>query len=263
MRIAPRQRTEGGNLTPPKPPKQRNMEDMYADAGRRASGQYKPEIPVFSKGGKGEAADQSGRSFVQNGGEWVLPSEGSMRLAGTHERDGGEIYSDGPDYLPKIADAIRPFLGTDEQSSVGKWLKENFSGYASADGIIAPVEGSKTEVRNKFFSKTRAQAALSGLEQMRASSGASEESMGSGYSFLKNTIALLDKYGGDGANGMTRANFNSLQKEFEDMASNADANIAQIGRAFLNPTVGGESVMSVMRDGGRTQFGTPNTKLFT
>jgi len=248
---------------PPKPPKYPDAEDLYAEAGRRASGQYKATIGPITKGPKKDSGTGPAPGLVWNGTEYVLPTSGPTRLAGTHEKDGGEIYSEAPDYLPKIAEAIRPFLGTDEQSSVGKWLKENFSGYAGTDGVVTPVEGSKTEVRNKFFSKTRAQTALSSLEQMRSAMGASEESMGSGYTFLKNTISLLGKYGGDESNGMTRANFTALQKEFEDMASNADQNIAQIGRAFLNPTVGGESVMSVMRDGGRTKFGTPNTKLFT
>lgn len=166
--------------------------------------------------------------------------------------------------LASSANALLPSFAADDQNSVAKWLGQNFKDFADYEKVeLERPTQSSSELRNQFFSKERAQQALSDLEAMRTAMGTSEEQMGSGYAFLKKTISLLDKYGGDGTAGISRASFAAMIKEFEGLSGDADQSYVELARAFLNPSAGGSQLMQSFQANGRDTFGIPNTKLFT
>lgn len=166
--------------------------------------------------------------------------------------------------LASSANALIPSLGGDEQANIAKWLGNNFQDFSDyKTATIAPMSGDMSALRNQMFSKDRAKTAISALDAMRIAMGVGEDKMGSGYAFLKKTAALLDKYGGDGKSGMSRANFQAMQSEFEGMLNGVDSSYQEIGRALINPSAGGNPLMQSSTFGGRTTFGTANSKLFT
>lgn len=165
--------------------------------------------------------------------------------------------------LASSANALIPSLGGDEQANIAKWLGTNFSDFSSYSSLPSSSSGAMdaAAMRAKMFSKTRAQQAIDSLEMMRKASGATEEQMGAGYSFLKKTASLLDKYSGEG--GISRSNYIQMQSEFNSMLGGIEDSYQELGRAMLNPSVGGNPLMQSIRTNGRDSFGVANTKLFT
>lgn len=182
------------------------------------------------------------------GAEWWKP----LAYQGTGEAE----------LLANTTNALIPSLSSAEQVNVAKWLGQNFDDFKSYETASAiPMSTDMAAMRRQFFSKERAQSALRDLDTMRNAIGATEAQMGSGYSFLRKTLSLLDKYAGEG--GISRANFAAMNKEFEGISSGVDANYVELGKTLLNPTNDGNPLMGSIRANGRDSFGIPNTKLFT
>jgi hypothetical protein len=164
--------------------------------------------------------------------------------------------------LANSANALIPTYSPDEATNIGKWLGENFSDFADYKNVQAPSASSNSSsLRKTFFSKDRASQASQNLEAMRGLVGAAPENMGSGYNFLLKTVALLDKYA-SAEGGISRANFAAMQSEFDELSKNADSAYVELGRAFLNPTSGGNPLMASVKVGNETKFGLANARLF-
>lgn len=173
-------------------------------------------------------------------------------------------YSNGgeSEILASAANALIPTFASDEQLNIAKWLSTNFSdfqGYSSA--TQTPMSSDMSALRKQFFSKDRAQQALSNLDDMRMAMRRKSTDMGAGYNFLRNAINLLDKYSGEG--GISRGNYSALQADFAKLSEGVDSSYVELGRAFINPSVGGNPLMQSIRANGRDTFGTANTRLFT
>jgi len=176
-----------------------------------------------------------------------------------------QVYNGGGSdaILASTANSLIPYLASGEQQSIAKWIGENFSDFEAYKTATIPHTDASSTSRNNFFSKDRAAQAKSTLEAMATASGRSVEDLGPGYSFLTKAIGLLDKYGGTTGNGMSRAAYAQMQKDFEELSTGVDSSYVELGRAFLNPSSGGNPLMKSTIYNGRTSSGAPNARLFT
>ena len=177
----------------------------------------------------------------------------------------GQVYKGGgeSEILASTANSLIPYLASGEQQSIAKWVGENFSDFSAYKTASIANTNVSSETRNNFFSKERAAQAASALENMAKASGRSTADLGPGYAFLSKAIGLLDKYGGTVGNGMSRASYAKMQEEFNAMTAGADSSYVELGRAFLNPSSGGNPLMTSSISNGRTTSGAPNARLFT
>ncbi len=164
--------------------------------------------------------------------------------------------------LANAANALLPELASGEQQAIAKWMGENFNAFADyAKTAISNTQAS-TQTRNYFFSKARAAKTKANLESMAKAAGADASQLGPGYQFLVNVTGLLDKYGGDDLNAMSRASYSQMQADFDKMTSGVDASYVELGRSFLNPSSQGNPLRQAYTSNGRTMSGIPNSRLF-
>jgi len=240
---------------------QPSLTPAYVDQGGSAGGQsptdkYYEDLYKYRL--RGSKIEETGAPSATTA-TFTPSSPGSNWWKNLTYQGGGE-----GEILASSVNALLPTFAEDDAVNVAKWLGDNFKDFEGYKGATAEKsDKSASMYRNEMFSKARAKNALSNLESMRAASGRTESDMGPGYAFLKKTIALLDKYGSDGQNGMSRSSFSSMQNEFNALLSGVDDTYAEIGRSFLNPTQDSNPLMQSITAGGRNTFGIPNTKLFT
>ena len=164
--------------------------------------------------------------------------------------------------LASSANALIPELASGEQRAISKWMGENFKAFSDYATASIGDTVSSTQTRNYFFSKLRAVKAKANLEEMARAAGADPSALGPGYQFLVSVTGLLDKYGGDELNAMSRASYAQMQSEFDKLSSGVDSSYVELGRSFLNPTSQGSQLRSSYVASGRTQSGIPNSRLF-
>ena len=177
----------------------------------------------------------------------------------------GQVYKGGgeSEILASSSNALIPHLASGEQQAISKWIGDNFADFASYKTASITPTAISSDTRNSFFSKDRASQASASLVSMAAASGRQESDLGPGYAFLKKAIGLLDTYGGTVGNGMSRANYAQMQQDFTSLTSGIDSSYAELGRAFLNPSSGGNPLMTSALQNGRSTSGAPNARLFT
>jgi hypothetical protein len=177
----------------------------------------------------------------------------------------GQVYKGGgeSEILASSSNALIPHLASGEQQAIAKWIGDNFADFASYKTASITPTAISSDTRNSFFSKDRASQASASLVSMAAASGRQESDLGPGYAFLKKAIKLLDTYGGTVGNGMSRANYAQMQQDFTSLTAGIDSSYTELGRAFLNPSSGGNPLMTSALQNGRSTSGAPNARLFT
>lgn len=158
-----------------------------------------------------------------------------------------------------IAKTLLPYLSPEDSASLS-----TFYGF---DPTNEPIPTSVTgSLRNYYLSKGRAGAALGALENMKAASGKSD--LGPGYTFLTNAIGLLNQFGALGGDeGMNRQSYaqfstamnNLLQLAGTDKELTPYANLASL---FASPNFTAGPLVSQIKSGNRTLFGSPNSQLY-
>lgn len=165
-----------------------------------------------------------------------------------------------PAYIKKSAKSLLPYLSPEDAKAQAIFY-----------GVNAPSVETPTAVtsglRNYYLSKQRATNALGALENMRASTG--KGNLGPGYTLLRNVIRLLQTYGGDTANGMTRSAYNQFSTELNSMLSqakgdNALSYYADLAQQFANPSFSAGALNPTTKlSTGKTVFGQSNKQLYT
>jgi hypothetical protein len=221
--------------------------------GDRANGASDYGDPVSSGGGgysyAPAVANYSSPATPSAGVEWWKPV--TYTSNGTTE------------VLASSANALIPTFSPDSAYNVGKWLGENFGDFSTYKDLVSPASSQSdvSGMRRSYFSKARAQQAAANLSSVQSSMGASSDQMGSGYTFLQQTIALLDKYV-SAEGGISRGNYTAMMKDFDELTKGADSSYVELGRAFLNPTANGNPLMETIVSGNTVKYGLANARLF-
>lgn len=171
--------------------------------------------------------------------------------------------------VASASNALLPYMAPNDTRLTADWLARNnptqFGTYANLNLPSAPTRFAGQE-RNAFLSKERAQNALTSLENMRVLTGKTPEQMGAGYSFLKNIIGVLNQFGGDAENGMSRAQYNQMQTLVNQMLTEAKGTngleqYGSLAETFFYPT-GTDTFATRKTASGKTVSGEANKKLF-
>jgi hypothetical protein len=226
---------------------------------------------VASAGGGGEVVASAGGYSPQASGVSPASSASAGQLVSLNSTSpanawwNGQAYKGGgeSEILASSSNALIPHLASGEQQAIAKWIGDNFADFASYKTASITPTAISSDTRNSFFSKDRASQASASLVSMAAASGRQESDLGPGYAFLKKAIGLLDTYGGTVGNGMSRANYAQMQQDFTSLTAGIDSSYTELGRAFLNPSSGGNPLMTSALQNGRSTSGAPNARLFT
>lgn len=120
-------------------------------------------------------------------------------------------------------------------------------------------------IRNSFLSRERAQSALTALQNMNAES---RTQMGPGYDFLVNVIGLLNEFGGQGGEGMSRDAYTRFNYAVQDLLANASrasvsSSVVDLAGMFALPGFSAGSLVPHRRTGSSVQYGEADKNLYT
>lgn len=158
-----------------------------------------------------------------------------------------------------ITKALLPYLSPEDSNAL-----ETFYGFTEPDRAI-PNEITGT-LRNYYLSKGRATSALTALDNMKIASKKSD--LGPGYTFLTNAIGLLNQFGAQGEDGLTRQAYSQFSSAMDDLFQLANGNedlapYANLASMFIYPGFTAGPLVSQSKVGGRTVFGSPSSRLYT
>lgn len=164
-----------------------------------------------------------------------------------------------PEPYGKMAEALLPYLSPEDSN-----VLESFYGFEQPDRAI-PTEITGG-LRNYYLSKERAGSALTALNNMKTASGRSD--LGPGYAFLVNAIGLLNQFGAEGGEGLTRQGYSQFSSAIDSLMqmSQNDASLApfaNLAMMFVNPGFTAGRLVSQSKIGDKTVFGSAHSKLYT
>jgi len=172
-----------------------------------------------------------------------------------------------------LMNSLIPYLSPEDQRTFASNLYRNYSNVfpeynPEVNQYPVPPSEVTTEMRNRFTTKERASDAMDTLTRIAGITKQTDETMGSGYKFLRNLLKVMQDFGGESSsNQQTREQYlqqlGALDPLMGEAGSDAIAPYESIVQSLTSPYfTAGKTVPIQKTSDGRYIFGEGNRQLY-